>query len=330
MPKYYPNTTTTNYPFGMLIKERSYSSDSYRFGFGGQEKDKEINSVGNIYTAQFWEYDSRLGRRWNVDPVKQIHISDYAVFNNSPLILVDIKGDKVDLSRFMNKDKQNDTKKEQETGKPINYTESLKADLEEKTGLTLDINNETGMLTYKTGPDGKAIVKEGVGSEIARNDLMSLIDIERITEVDMINDKTDLAQYGIMDNKTSKTSLGGYDADFILLNIDDINRNIDNTFSGLDVETLNKTTMGFAMTFLHESYHSRGRYSDKMEPDYPSGKTAAQMNNIRRQLGPDYGIRLNYVPIYGEYTRFGKQNTILGVHPINPFPCLGWHVKNIK
>ncbi len=32
----------------------------------------------------YWEYDSRTGRRWNVDLVPQIAISDYTVNRNSP------------------------------------------------------------------------------------------------------------------------------------------------------------------------------------------------------------------------------------------------------
>ena len=44
-------------------------STRYRYGFNGQEKDNEVYGEGNSYTAEFWEYDPRLGRRWNCDPV---------------------------------------------------------------------------------------------------------------------------------------------------------------------------------------------------------------------------------------------------------------------
>jgi len=66
----------------------------YRFGFNGQELDNEVTGVtGSHYTAEFWEYDSRLGRRWNLDPKPQISISDYACFGNSPIWYSDILGD---------------------------------------------------------------------------------------------------------------------------------------------------------------------------------------------------------------------------------------------
>lgn len=40
----------------------------YRYGFNGMEKDDEITGHtdrGNHYAATFWEYDSRIRRRWN-------------------------------------------------------------------------------------------------------------------------------------------------------------------------------------------------------------------------------------------------------------------------
>ena len=65
----------------------------YRYGFGGQEKDDEISGEGNSYTAQFWQYDPRLGRRWNVDPVMTAWESSYAAFGNNPIRNTDINGD---------------------------------------------------------------------------------------------------------------------------------------------------------------------------------------------------------------------------------------------
>jgi len=67
----------------------------YRYGFNGQEKDNEIAGEGNSYTAQFWQYDSRLGRRWNVDPKPNPSISNYATFANNPILYNDILGDTI-------------------------------------------------------------------------------------------------------------------------------------------------------------------------------------------------------------------------------------------
>ena len=76
----------------MLLPNRHESSNSYRYGFNGQEKDDEIAGEGNSYTAEYWQYDSRLVRRWNVDPVVKTHESPYAAFANNPIWFADPNG----------------------------------------------------------------------------------------------------------------------------------------------------------------------------------------------------------------------------------------------
>lgn len=44
-------------------------------------------------TALFWEYDARLGRRWNVDPITKVGQSPYSVLSNNPIIKYDEYGD---------------------------------------------------------------------------------------------------------------------------------------------------------------------------------------------------------------------------------------------
>jgi RHS repeat-associated protein len=87
-------TVQDYYAFGMQMPGRTYSiGNQNRFGFQSQEKDNEIAGVGKIYTAQFWQYDSRFGRRWNTDPKPNPSISNYACFNNNPIFNIDVKGD---------------------------------------------------------------------------------------------------------------------------------------------------------------------------------------------------------------------------------------------
>ena len=80
---------------------RHASSGDYRYGFNGQEKDDEIKGVtGSHYTAEFWMYDARLGRRWEIDPMTGNYAwqSPYATFNNNPIIFADplgLEGDNV-------------------------------------------------------------------------------------------------------------------------------------------------------------------------------------------------------------------------------------------
>jgi len=81
------------YPFGSVMPNRKNGSAlGYRYGFGGQEKDDEISGNNNSYTAAFWEYDPRLGRRWNIDPVVKPWESSYATFSNNPIFYNDPDG----------------------------------------------------------------------------------------------------------------------------------------------------------------------------------------------------------------------------------------------
>ncbi len=52
---------TTYYPFGMVMPNRNGSSDSYRYGFNGMEKDDEIKGNGNSYDFGARIYDPRVG-----------------------------------------------------------------------------------------------------------------------------------------------------------------------------------------------------------------------------------------------------------------------------
>ncbi len=73
---------------------RKYTvNSSYRYGFNGQMKSDEINPGGDHYTAEFWEYDARVGRRWNCDPVFKEDESPYAVMSNNPIWNIDPNGD---------------------------------------------------------------------------------------------------------------------------------------------------------------------------------------------------------------------------------------------
>ncbi len=79
-----------------LLSTPCFSEDKgrgrYLFGFNGQLKDNEVYGEGNGYTAEFWEYDPRIGRRWNVDPIVFPHQSPYACYNNNPIYYADPNG----------------------------------------------------------------------------------------------------------------------------------------------------------------------------------------------------------------------------------------------
>jgi len=79
------------YSYGGRVGERSYEvGRAYRWGFNGQEVVGELGR--SHYTARYWEYDGRLGRRWNVDPVVKAAESRYAVFGGNPVRFMDPDG----------------------------------------------------------------------------------------------------------------------------------------------------------------------------------------------------------------------------------------------
>ena len=69
---------------------------SYRYGFNGQERETSLNQ--SVTSAEYWFYDGRLGRRWNVDPVFYPGQSSYSAFNNNPIIYTDPTGESGELT----------------------------------------------------------------------------------------------------------------------------------------------------------------------------------------------------------------------------------------
>ena len=82
---------TTTYP----PQTPRYYMGGYRYFFNGQEADDEVYGEGKSLSAEFWQYDSRLGRRWNVDPVFKEYESPYACFAGNPVWFADPNGDSV-------------------------------------------------------------------------------------------------------------------------------------------------------------------------------------------------------------------------------------------
>ena len=83
----------------MQMPGRNGSTGDYRYGFQGQERDDEISGGENSYSSEYWQYDPRLGRRWNIDPVDKDHESPYAAFANNPLWFIDPSGADTSLAR---------------------------------------------------------------------------------------------------------------------------------------------------------------------------------------------------------------------------------------
>ena len=78
--------------FGSPMPGRTQAKNvgGYLYSHNGQEKDNEI--FDGALSAEFWEYDARLGRRWEMDPIIKVWESPYATFGNNPIYYSDVKG----------------------------------------------------------------------------------------------------------------------------------------------------------------------------------------------------------------------------------------------
>jgi hypothetical protein len=94
MPSTVKITSLNYYPFGSAIESRAFASGEYRYGFNSHEKDNEVAGVGNHYDFGGYGLDTRLGRRWQIDPktAKYPYESPYMVFGNNPIIYMDPDG----------------------------------------------------------------------------------------------------------------------------------------------------------------------------------------------------------------------------------------------
>jgi RHS repeat-associated protein len=82
------------YPFGQLVPNRYGSSESYRYGFQGQEKDDELKGEGNSLNYTFRMHDPRIGRFFARDPLakKYPFYSPYAFSGNRVIDMVELEG----------------------------------------------------------------------------------------------------------------------------------------------------------------------------------------------------------------------------------------------
>src|SRR5690606_26059713 len=104
--------------------------------------------------ALFWEYDTRLGRRWNLDPKPQISISDYAAFGNNPIWYNDVLGD------IKNKNGTENSKQNPETLNEV----VIKPKKEESNP---EVNSTGGLF----GGNGSMNLMQAANLDVGRNDI---------------------------------------------------------------------------------------------------------------------------------------------------------------
>ncbi len=170
-------STMDYYAGGMAISDRSFSSNNSRYGYNGQEKSLEIDKFGNHNTAEYWEMDSRILRRWNLDPKPTQGLSQYSIFGNNPILYSDPKGDSIFVNNTGDiiRDTKSDNMVFLQEGRNISYIGSV------GKGQTIDVskimpnllkkNSETAKYLdiwgyfFKVKPNGDWDLKKNDGKE---------------------------------------------------------------------------------------------------------------------------------------------------------------------
>jgi uncharacterized protein (TIGR02594 family) len=240
------------YPFGMQMPERSVRSDSYRFGMNTQEKDDEIYGQGNTYSAEFWEYDARLARRWNVDPEDEPSLSSYHVFEGNPIALIDPLGNSagwfegkngVEFDKKINTQEELDKSgKGKENGKYIG-----------KTGIAFDGNGQQFFLSE----DGKKI-KGGVPIKAVNIVAQKVENVnETVSEINKSNNLTISNSYDINNS-----------APWMTFAFQEYNKNVkeipDNSNSGPHINDYLKSAginspSKWCASYVHWSFYKSGK-----------------------------------------------------------------------
>ena len=73
---------------------RTFSSNQYRYGFQGQEKDDEIKGEGNSLNYKYRMHDPRIGRFFATDPLEASYLwnSPYAFSENRVINAIELEG----------------------------------------------------------------------------------------------------------------------------------------------------------------------------------------------------------------------------------------------
>jgi len=190
----------------MLLPNRHESSNEYRYGYQGSEKDDEVKGEGNSYTTHFRQLDPRVGRWLSIDPKATAFESPYVSMGNNPILHNDVMGDSIPTTFY------------DANGKKTNsIPEEVQKSFQQEYGITVAYDN--GKL-YKSG-DYKTDLKV---SESAKSEWESALGTGT-TEQSLVfgyNFGVD-ASVSIMQEKGNNThniGFGAYDPAFKVAYID--------------------------------------------------------------------------------------------------------------
>jgi len=127
----------------MTLPKRHGSTDVYRYGFQGQEKDDEVKGEGNSINFTFRMYDSRLGKFLSLDPLAASypHNSPYAFSENRVIDGIELEGlEYLDVDEAMVQAYYGTL-----FLKLKNFSELSQENIKKTHSLLIYINSETGL-----------------------------------------------------------------------------------------------------------------------------------------------------------------------------------------
>jgi GH24 family phage-related lysozyme (muramidase) len=189
----------------------------FRFGFNNQEKDNEIYGADDATSAEFWEYDSRLGRRWNIDPVVKHDQSSYECFNNNPILYADPSGQDgegpngeclgdVKTQNGQTEKYTNNGWEKADQAKNYTAPEKVINEIKAKEGLGANVTYDKNNKIDKIYPylDPKGIPTVGYGHKLKKLDDPEFANGISVEEADKLlrNDLSSVYKQRVVDNVT--------------------------------------------------------------------------------------------------------------------------------
>ena len=248
----------------MSLPGRQKTSEDYRFGFGGHEKDDEVKGDGNHLSFGDYGYDTRLGRRWNVDPkaAEALGWSPYRAFFNNPVFFIDPDG-KFEMESYT----------DEQLGKMDlnrNDYDRFKNIVDNISNIVKDNPTALDEICATTGFDRETVLKD-----LAKGGRVK-VSIQRLYDEngDERSGRAEASIDGIFFSPDIIKYLGGFSI---------------SSGNSVEIESLTLQVLGIALTVLHEY----GHYGDQVTND---GKNSGQYNPIWAEAprNQEYALRLNY------------------------------------
>jgi len=271
------------------------------YKYNGKELNEEFDLNWYSYGAR--EYDAQLGRFFTQDRYaeKYYDMNPYQYAGNDPIRNIDVNGDSINVAGMLKYDKDNGT----------NHFQTLLGDLTSQTGLSFKVENNK--LVFDTDDNGNAKVStDSNGNEEGSAEARDIM-------TDAISDQDNMVFARFNTKKNSKAPIGG---NLIDINPDQVSKFIKGS------KNLDSRTMGFGMTFMHETLHSAAGMSLPDKNGFgQTGAVVDRMNKVRGELnaqGGNYGKRMSYKGLFFKsnirtnYIPFGVSSYLLMKSAIPP------------